>query len=336
MSERRLGIGASDMAAILGASGTYRSAYEVWLAKTGRDVEDESSKPLDLFEVGNALEPALCLYGERLAKGLGSGDSPAGHQPAFVRHPDGVVQGHPDWRVGRAVVEAKVIVHGAAPPVGKLQWEMQCRTYLALLDCDFAVLPMLDVPQQMSTEAVGLLHRLRDDPAAMLVALESAKWARLSHLVYRRDLRVEAAMLERASAWWARHVEADVPPPVDGSKGARDHLLSQHPGPEKDQRVVRRADELEELARAYAEAHEAENAAKAMKAEVGQRLMEAIGDDYGVRGTGWRATWSRYPKRGTDWARLREERPDVVAVLDEYQTESPSGRLNVRVDKEKK
>ena len=343
--ERAQGLGASDMAAVLGARGTYRRPYEIWLEKTGQTpgaggpnaagADPDAGKPLDLFGVGNAFEPAVVLYGDRVARSLAP-DPPAlatGYTPAFRRHANGIVQGHADWLIpGTAVVEGKVVVHGAAPEGAKLQWEMQVRTYLALFDVPFAILSMLDIPERLPTETVGLLYRLahEGDAAALLAAIERVKWAKLTHVVYRRDMQVEALMLSRAVAWWERHVVGGEPPPPDGTKAATRHLLASNPPPEAEAKTIRRADDLEAVALAYVDAARREKEAAAEKEVAGQQLMEAIGADHGVRGTGWSATWSRWTKAGTDWTRLREERPDVVAVLDEYKTEAPAGRLYVK------
>lgn len=334
-ARRREGIGGSDMAAILGASKTYRSAFEIWQVKTGRTVEAEEDKPLDLFEVGNVFEAAVCLYGERIAIELGAGEDPPGHQPDFSRHPDYPIQGHIDHRVGSAIVEGKVIVHGVAPP-GKVQWEMQCRTYMALPageGCTFAVVAMLDIPAKLPAEAIGMAQRHADDPVSMLAALEAVKWARFTHVVYERRDDMEAAMLEAAGEWWERHVVGDEPPPVDGSRGARDWLLEEHPGPPKEERTIRKADELEALVRKYADAAAREKAAAAEKAQLGQELMKQIGDDYGVRGFGWTATWSRWTKRATDWNRARQEAPELLEALEAFKTDEPAGRITVRFKK---
>lgn len=55
--ERRKGIGSSDAAAILGLVPN-RTAYDVYLEKTGR-LQEEDGAPSDEAEIGNILEPAI-------------------------------------------------------------------------------------------------------------------------------------------------------------------------------------------------------------------------------------------------------------------------------------
>jgi putative phage-type endonuclease len=59
---RKKSIGASDVAAILGLS-PYRSAYDVWLEKTGKLEERNTESPA--MEAGNAFEDAVLKFAEK-------------------------------------------------------------------------------------------------------------------------------------------------------------------------------------------------------------------------------------------------------------------------------
>lgn len=104
VAERRLGIGASEVAAVLGMNPS-KSAYDVWLEKTGKvDAPDLSdSVPVRL---GNRMEPVVLEYAAEVLQ------KPVVKCPDTFRHRNGVMLANLDGMVehakpGSDIVEAK-------------------------------------------------------------------------------------------------------------------------------------------------------------------------------------------------------------------------------------
>ena len=73
--QRRLGIGGSDAAAVLGES-RWKTPYEIWRVKTGRDEGDETNNAI---EAGIAFEPAIRkLYSTKTGRTV--------YDPGFAQH----------------------------------------------------------------------------------------------------------------------------------------------------------------------------------------------------------------------------------------------------------
>lgn len=326
--ERIGALNASDLGAILGAQGAYRSAADVYAVKLGL-APDEANAPAGLLRIGLALEPAALLVAARAAADY----EPGTVEPApFFRHSIAPLQGHPDALWGAStILEAKVASHGAATMT--TQWELQARAYLALTGRQRVVFGLLSIPDRLPVELVGSLI---DQPSAAetLEAVRSLRGASTAVHVFDRDLRIERALLAKASDWWRDHVVARRPP-LDGSRTATLGLLAAH-GPAAAKRI-RRADELGDLVTDLAAAQLAAKSARAAadeaerrRDELGQQVMAQIGDDHGIRAGGLTVTWSRWTVTRTDLTRLRAERPEVAAILDEYTQTRPEGRLYVR------
>ena len=128
----------------------------------------------------------------------------------------------------------------------------------------------------------------------------------------RPDVDTASEMLQRAEAWWARHVLAGDPPPVDGSGDARKWLLSRYPREREPLRLATAAEAMwaEEVARLRADAKRIASEEKAAAA----RLTAAIGAAEGVDlGGGRRVTWRAQSSNRIDVGRLRAEEPGMAA-----------------------
>lgn len=135
---RRTGIGGSDVAAILGHS-DYRTAYDVWMDKTGQTGEIE---PTPAMERGTALEPvAIAKYEQRHGVTV--------ERLGLVRHPDHpFLVGTPDGVdiKNRRLIEVKVpnrYVFKSWNGVLPVDYFEQMQHYMFLTGLDYGVAVIL-------------------------------------------------------------------------------------------------------------------------------------------------------------------------------------------------
>lgn len=178
ITERRRGIGGTDISAILGIN-PWRSPVDVWAEKTGRS-EPIPDNPA--MRAGRLLEPVIAqMYEED------TGDHVTRNLPNLVResiligHLDGLIEAK--GRVWEAKTARSSDGWGASGSSEvPLHYEAQCQWY-----CGLAELPGAD-----------------------LAALIGGSDFRIFPLVADPDLFGE--MREAALRFWRDHVEADVPP----------------------------------------------------------------------------------------------------------------------------
>jgi len=104
-----------------------------------------------------------------------------------------------------------------------------------------------------------------------------------------RDEELQEYLLKFCRDWWAKHVETNTPPPLDGSPGASAWILRRFP---RDTRPLRGATESDnKLMGALRAADAGLKIAEAEWATAAQRMKEAIGDDAGIEGDGFKVTW---------------------------------------------
>lgn len=320
LARRKVGIGGSDVAAILGTSGTYanRGPYAVWLDKTGR-LPPREDGTVHLLELGNLLEGAILLWG---AQDLGAELRPGG----FVRHPE-----HP-WRLGntdgayvingkRYGAEAKLLVHKGETSVTH---EAQCRWYMHITGASVWHLVHLDLPASLPSETVAALAMAQTD-ADRLAVIKGIRYARFRRLEIKRDLEIEAAMVARVSEWWERHIVQGEPPDPDGSDEAGRYLTRVH-SPSGSEWIEDAS--AAELAAEYAEAAAIEKEAAKRKRLADQRLKALIGDAEGVRGAWGSVKWSRFTRSTLDTKAIEEDHP---GLLDKYRSQAETGRLYVKI-----
>jgi len=111
----------------------------------------------------------------------------------------------------------------------------------------------------------------------------------LQILTVEGDLQVQQRLMEEAEAWWERHVERREPPPLDGSKAAKEWLRRRFP---KSEHPVRAATPAEDLLALQLQAAEvAWEAADKAYEKARQPVEEAIGDSEGIEGPFGRLTF---------------------------------------------
>lgn len=200
---RKNGIGGSDAAAAVGLS-PYMSPLELWLIKTGRDANLPRPDPQDTSEPiywGTLLEPIVAA----------SYTKQTGNK---VRRVNAVLQ-HPTIPFMLANVDREVV---------------GCRD-VQLLECktagEFGARLWRDgVPEYVQLQVQHQLAVTGRQAADVAVLICGQKLE--VHRVERDDALI-ARLIELEAAFW-RYVEADQPPPADGSDSADRALRCLYPG----------------------------------------------------------------------------------------------------------
>jgi putative phage-type endonuclease len=275
LAARRKGLGASDVAAVLGFS-NYTSPWQVWAEKL--DVRRPPDQPSAAADLGTALEPWLIEQATHLI-----GQPVVRTAAQLYRHPDYPWRMcSPDGRTGAGDigVQAKTagLASGFGPPKGwddggiPLGYELQCRWECHVMGWD-------------TVELVALV----------------ANYGLLRRTVV-RDLAIEADLVAQVSQWWDRHIVAGEEPPL----GAADNQVMAELFPTAAPGEVVELDDTSAVEAwiAYRDARDRERAAAIDKKTAGAHLKHLIGAAWGGKVDGRLiATWA--DKQGhVDWPRL--------------------------------
>jgi len=314
LEERRTGIGASEIAAVVGLS-RWASPLDVYAAK----VEPVAVAESEDMERGNMLEPGLLDWTAKRHADLiiRPNDRLYRHaeHPFVIATPDGI--GFERGRLDHPAVTVEV----KSPGRTQADWTHP--------DEDPAGFPDYYMTQvQWQLLACGLERAI----------LSALVWGRLwvYHVAANQDL--QAAMLERAAEFW-RHVENREPPPPTQPGDAR--TLARLIRQESDELVVPATEaelaELRNCAEDYLrfreEAEEYEKLADVEKA----KLIAATGKKAGLALPGLKVTHKTSKGRTvTEWAAVAREAGAGDDLIAKHTTTGPgSRRFLVSVVKEK-
>lgn len=284
LEERRSGIGASDVAAILGIS-PWASPFSLWVDKLGL-IPDEALDDDDPREFGQRAEAmlapwfqdrtGLCVIAEQELR----------------RHPDA------PWQF--ATPDAMVSDRPWTPTLGPADWKT-----------DYGK-PWDDIPPHYLAQGQWQMHCTETD--RMWFGVLHGRRFRVYELD-RDDDDIEF-MAGRVDEFWERHVLAQAPPEVDGSDATTRALAALYPGgdtgpgevieaaPGSD--VQRLVDEWTEAkAKAKAAKEEAEHRGNLVRAELGDATDLVIGDRLA-------ASWRPQTRRDLDLKALKAAHPDIV------------------------
>ncbi|KDR31538.1 YqaJ viral recombinase family protein [Caballeronia zhejiangensis] len=190
--ERRRGIGGSDAAAAIGQS-RYRTAYELWLDKTGQSPFQQEETELTRF--GRAMEAiAAGMFAQRMGVRLQ-------RRNAIIRHPryafmaasvDRLIVGRREGFEAKNVNADYFKFSGEWGEEGSdhvpVEYLLQCAHYMTVLDCDAWHLGAVVGGNRLVTYAIE------------------------------RDREFSELLIEQEARFWT-YVEAREPPPFDYSHG---------------------------------------------------------------------------------------------------------------------
>jgi len=260
---RRSGITASDVRALVGEDPYGRTAHDVYVSKVH---EEEPLAESEAMALGNELEPIIL---RRLARKIGLYLLRRDPDTLTVRHRVHVTHvATPDAFLAMTAVhgvealgEVKAVglhnAHDWGPSGEELpDWVTIQATWQAYV----ADVPLVHVGALIGTDV--RVYRVVPDPELV------------------------AVLVEAADRHWTDHVVPRLPPPVDGSEGARRMLRARWPRERLD--VLRAGAPAEALARRYFEASRSKASAEAAAELARQQLMELVGEHAGIVGDGWR------------------------------------------------
>lgn len=310
LEARREGIGASDVAKVLGVS-PYGGPWSVYASKRW----GVSTSPTAHLEAGLREEPRI-LEDLRRETGwdtigpLGELSITSKVTPFRVTL-DGFAHDGESW----GVVECKVDQSG-------FRWG-KSRRVLREWSRDSKEWFRQDYYVQLATQllATGL------DWGCLAVRTQVGQLR-----IYRvyRDEAIEALIRRRALDFW-RDLEAGKPPPEDDSEACARALARMYPAMSEHLRDA--TEEEVRLAKRIELLRETSKRCDQERRELGVRLASLIGEDYGVV---WpsegrkphKALWQRSGGGGRrlDVEALRRARPDLVSVLERFTREPEKGR----------
>lgn len=199
LTERKTGIGASDIAALLGLS-PWKSALALYAEKIG--AVDDDDRDAEALEWGLILEPVVCA--------------------TFGR------------RTNRCVTPSGMLLRSTAPAapfalatldawcsVGDRAWPLEIKTTGAHRSADWSEGPPPAYVAQVQWQML-----VTGSPRATIACLiggQKLVWADVE-----RDEVMLARMVEAAREFW-RCVESETPPPADGSDASRAALSALYP-----------------------------------------------------------------------------------------------------------
>jgi len=295
LAERRSGIGGSDIAAILGLS-SWATELDVWLSKT-TEMPEKPMTPQMAW--GRRLERmVLERYGEN--HGLVLMETT---EPLIYRHPTmPCAIGSPDALTAEVGVEAKTA-----------GWYTMAKWGEPGSD---------DIPQNYLLQCIWYMAVTGKSSWDVAVLFGGSDYAE-----YRihRDAELEASLLEKAAAWWQRHIIEGVEPVLDGSRSAADYIAWRFP---RNVEKLKSADNAgNELLEMYALARENLAGAEAEESRYSTLLKEFIGDADGLDGLQYRATWKNTKdSQKTDWEAVAKASGVSAELIQKFTVTKPGAR----------
>lgn len=283
--KRRSVITGTDLAALFGVGYKGASDMKVWLDKTGREPAMEDN---DAFRFGRRFErPVLEEYAEQEQVNLIFADSHhLGTNPKYpfigaTLDATRADNGHP--------VDAKNLGF-KSPEFGADGSDVMPLKYMLQLTA-----------QMMVTDA---------EAAALAVLFNRYEFCRYP---MQRDPIVVERICERAERFMVDHVQADTPPPVDGSESWT-AWLGKH-FRQQNKTILTASPEDHEFAVAL---HTTKQQIKTLEEEadgLANRLKLSIGEAYGMEGPEWRITWAQAKDKVTiDWGAAFIELSQLVGA----------------------
>lgn len=293
--DRRSGIGASEVAALLGLD-PRKTPLSLWLEKTGQAPAFEGNR---FTEMGHRFEPLIAdAYADREGVAL--------EAVTTTRHPEiPHIFATPDRRVlgTNRLVECKAVF---SPRVMVMFGEDGSSDY----------------PEHFAVQAM-VQAAVMDAEDVHLAALLGADLR-----VYRvpRDHDRERRLLDVIDGWWQRHIVGGERPAMDGSEAAAEYLARIYP---KHTRPLLEVDgSAAALLAECIETHRARKAAEEAFEVAKQNLQMVIGDAEGVIAPGLgKVTWKKANGTlKTEWEAIAREAGADDALIAKHTRSVPGSR----------
>lgn len=192
---RAKSLGGSDIGALLGLS-KYRSAVDVWMEKTGKELAIKDSLPL---RFGTFAESFVA---DEYA--LETGTQLAPHDAAVVHPEYKYMHGHIDRFV--LIADSPLIASDGKITASRI---LECKTANPFAQSDWGDAGSDQVPLSYLVQCVWYMMLTNIDRTDLAVLFGNADF-RIYEIT--RDLDLEQMVLERAISFWENHVIKDIPP----------------------------------------------------------------------------------------------------------------------------
>jgi len=293
LAERRTAITATDAGAILGVS-KFATPLDVFLEKTGQGVDIVQTERM---EAGNRMQrPIIDWWADR-------------NEVAVVHEAPWTFRKSPHVpRVG-ASLDATRADDNCPIDAKNIGWKK----------AEWGDEGTDKIPLTYAVQLAIQMHVL-DAPRAFLPVLFGGN--ELVGYVMERDRDLEAAILTKCVDFWETYVATGTTPPVDGSASWDDYLKRKFTT--NTEVMLHGTPELHEAAAAYSVAIENVAVATSEVERLQNVLKLAIGENAGVEGPGWKATWRA--SKGTIGVNYEQTAKDLALQL-AARTGEPATRL---------
>lgn len=278
LQERAKGIGGSDAGIILGVN-KYRTAFELWLEKTGQVEPQEIDN--EAIYWGNEMENVVAKeFEKRTGKKVRRTNFMYSHKehPFIKANVDRLIVGE------SAILECKT----ASAYLAK-EWEgeeipasylVQVQHYLGVTDKEKGYI-------------------------AVLVGGNKFIWKEVE-----RDQELIDMIFNEEKHFWEYHVQQGHAPELDGSSAAEQYLKEKYDRAEKDKEVVLPSD-YKELIVQYEKVKSDEKLIKTAKTEIENKIKAELKDaETGITDQ-FVVTWKNQSRNSVDSKALKEKFPDI-------------------------
>lgn len=270
LEARRKGIGASDVASIMGYG--YGSPLKVWLSKVHPEMlEEEDNK--ELLEFGLDVEPAIArAYSRATGRKIVdiSGYDIVSHPkyPEVFCTPDLFTAEEPR-RLVQLKWQSKFTDKFGSPGTDEVPdgYLIQCAQEMAVVGVEF--------------EDIATLHA---GPPVLIYPL-------------RRDPDLEKVVIDAARAFWADYVLTKKEPPIDASRDWAQYIEKRWP---KNKEELQEAGPMEKVGRRLCKVKSLLSRLHEKEDELENRIKRYIADADGIEGDFGRITWRRSKDRKED------------------------------------
>jgi putative phage-type endonuclease len=289
---RAKSLGGSDVGALLGLS-KYRSAVDVWMEKTGKEIAIKDSLPLRFGQF--AEEFVASEYA--MATGL----SLASHDAAVIHSEYQYMHGHID----------RFVLDGDTPLIGEdgritASRILECKTANPFAQSEWGEAGSDQVPLSYLVQCVWYMMLTNIDRTDLAVLFGNADF-RVYEIT--RDMELEQMVLERAIGFWKDHVLKEIPPPATSESDYKTLF-----GKSTVSKSVEAPAETCELIKKLKALNEQVEHCESEISQIKQSIMGQMQDaEILTFNSQTLATWKApKPSLRLDAKRLSEEHPDLV------------------------
>nr|WP_180320069.1 YqaJ viral recombinase family protein [Peribacillus loiseleuriae] len=278
LEERTKGIGGSDAGIILGLN-KYRTAFELWLEKTGQVTPQEIDN--EAIYWGNEMENVVAKEFEK-------------RTDKKVRRTN-FMYSHPEYPFIKANLDRMVIGESAL---------LECKTASAYLAKEW------ESDEIPATYLVQVQHYLgvtgkEKGYIAVLVGGNKFIWKEVE-----RDQELIDVIFEAEKHFWEFHVLQGIPPELDGSSAAEKYLKEKYDRAEKDKEIILPSDYKEYLSQ-YEKIKADEKLIKSAKTEIENKIKAELKDSETGLVDSFLVSWKNQSQSRVDTKTLKEKFPDV-------------------------